>query len=159
MYPMNDKTKSILDQIIGQSKHLSWMKNGLCYLTVHGSHAYNTNVETSDWDYKGVCVPTLPYYIGSQHRFEQAELKDPDTVIYELRKFITLASNANPNTLEILFTDPEDHLFVNEIGKTLLDHKERFLSKRIRFSMGGYAHNQLKRIQLHRGYLLNKVLV
>lgn len=146
---------SILEKIIRRNPELSWISDRTIFLTVHGSRAYDTNIETSDFDYKGICVPTKDYYFGISNTFEQAELKDPDTVIYEIRKFFDLASQSNPNVIEVLHTDPSDHLHVSPIGEMILNHKDEFLSKRVKYSFLGYAFSQLKRIKLHRGYLLN----
>lgn len=146
----------ILSKIIKQSSHLSWIENNTIFFTLHGSRAYGTHVDDqSDYDYKGICIPEKKYFLGSQHRFEQAELKDPDTTIYEIRKFFNLAAASNPNVIEVLFTDPSDHLLVSPAGQVILDNKEKFLSKRIRFTFAGYAHGQLKRIKLHRRWLLS----
>ena len=147
----------VLDIIATKSPHLSWIQDKTVLLVRHGSHAYGTNIATSDEDFKGVCIPTKKYFFGTMHHFEQAELKapDPDTVIYDIRKFFNLAAANNPSIIEVLFVDPEDHLYVSDIGQTIIDHKDEFLSKRIRFSFAGYAHSQLHRIKLHRGYLLN----
>ncbi len=43
------------------------------FLTQHGSHAYGTNIETSDYDFKGVCIPTIDYFLGFDKNFEQLE--------------------------------------------------------------------------------------
>lgn len=145
----------LLEEIVKASPHLSWMKDNTVFITRHGSHAYGTNVATSDEDFKGVTIPTKPYYLGSQNRFEQAELKDPDAVVYEIRKFFNLASACNPNVIEVLHTDPSDHILVSPVGQVILDNKDKFLSKRIRFTFSGYAVSQLKRIKLHRRWLLN----
>lgn len=147
----------VLNKISKQSPHLSWIKDNTIFLTVHGSRCYGTNIETSDYDYKGVCIPTKEYFYSPSLKFEQAELKDPDSVIYEIRKFFNLASSCNPNILEVLYTDPSDHLIVTPLGQKLLDNKDKFLSKRVRYSFAGYAHAQLKRIKSHRKWILNPV--
>lgn len=152
------KSDEILQKITSSSPHLSWLQGKTVFLTVHGSRAYGTNTETSDYDYKGVCIPTKNYYLGSQQKFEQAELKEPDTVIYEIRKFFNLAAATNPNIVEVLHTDPSDHLFVDPIGEIILDNKDKFLSKRVKHTFAGYAHSQLKRIKTHRRWILNPVL-
>ena len=134
---------------------LSWIKNNTIYLVRHGSHAYGTNTESSDEDFKGVAIPTKEYYLGANKRFEQAELKDPDTVIYEIRKFINLAAASNPNIIEVLFVEEGDIVHVDNLGRLLLDNKEKFLSKRIKHTFTGYAVSQLKRIKSHHRWLLN----
>ncbi|MBF9672481.1 nucleotidyltransferase domain-containing protein, partial [Streptococcus pseudopneumoniae] len=70
---------------------------------VHGSHLYGTNIEGSDRDEKGVCIPPIEYFFGFNSKFEQHETKDPDCAVYDIRKFMSLAANCNPNILEILF--------------------------------------------------------
>src|SRR5690606_23784901 len=123
----------VLDTIVKNSPHLSWITKGTCLLVRHGSHAYGTNVATSDEDFKGVCIPSKEYFFGFTKRFEQAELKapDPDAVIYDIRKFFNLAADSNPNIVEVLHTDPSDHFIVTPIGQKILDNKDLFLSKKI----------------------------
>jgi uncharacterized protein len=147
----------VLDLIAKRSPHLKWIQDNTVLLVRHGSMAYGTNIATSDEDIKGVCIPTKEYFFGTTHRFEQAELKapDPDAVIYDIRKFFNLAAANNPSIIEVLFVSPEDQLYVNDLGQSIIDNRDKFLSKRIRFSFAGYAHSQLHRIKLHRNYLLN----
>jgi len=154
---MQTNSTDLLNIIIKNSPHLSWMRDNTIFITTHGSRAYGTNRPDSDWDYKGVCIPPKQYYLSNQHKFEQAILQnpDPDAVIYDLRKFMFLASQANPNVLEVLFTDPSDHILVSPVGQILLDNKEKFLSKRVKFTFQGYSYSQAKRMDLHRRYYLD----
>jgi predicted nucleotidyltransferase len=147
----------VLDLIEQKSPHLSWMQDNTVLLVRHGSHAYGTNVATSDEDFKGVAIPTKKYFLGTMHRFEQAELKapDPDAVIYDIRKFFNLAADCNPNIIEVLHTDPSDHFIVTPIGQQILDHKDDFLSKKIKFTFMGYSVAQLKRIKTHKRWIMN----
>ena len=115
-----------------------WMPHRTIFLTLHGSHAYGTNTPESDIDIRGVVIPPLRYYTGIIEKFEQEVLKVPDLVIFEIRKFVYLASECNPNTLEILFADPAQHLFVTSVGTKLLDQKDLFLSRRSRESFQGF---------------------
>lgn len=151
---MNEEAQSILDTIIASSPHLSWMRDGILFITRHGSTAYNTNIASSDKDYKGICVPTKQYLFGFQHKFEQAELKKPDTVIFEVRKFFNLAAACNPNCLEVIYTAPSDHCLVSSIGEVILEHRDMFLSKRVKHTMCGYAMQQMHRIKQHRRWIL-----
>jgi uncharacterized protein len=133
--------------------NLRWLPERTIYLSRHGSHAYGTNLPTSDEDFRGVAIAPREYYLGGLHRFDQAECKDPDLTVFDLRKFISLASQANPNVIEILFTDPGDHLVMTPAGERLLDARELFLSRRIKHTFSGYAHSQLKRINVHYRWL------
>ena len=133
----------------------SWMPKRTIFVTLHGSHAYGTNTPQSDLDIRAIAVAPKPYYTGILRSFEHEVLKEPDIVIFEIKKAMYLASECNPNTLEILFTNPEQHLFVSPIGQTLLDHKMMFLSRRVRETFQGYAVEQMRRIIRHRGWVLN----
>jgi predicted nucleotidyltransferase len=147
----------VIDTIIKRSPHLKWMDGGTVLLVRHGSHAYGTNTETSDEDFKGVAIPPKQYFFSASQRFEQAELKapDPDAVIYDIRKFFNLAADCNPNIIEVLHTDPSDHFVVDPIGEKILEHKDDFLSKKVRFTFMGYSISQLKRIQTHKRWIMS----
>lgn len=145
----------VIDKIVKRSPHLSFLKKNTLLLALHGSRAYGTNVPESDEDFKGISVGSNEHYNGFVNSFEQAELNDPDTVIYEVKKFFKLASDCNPNIMEMLFSATEDQLYVSKLGEIIVDNRDMFLSKRARFSFSGYAISQLKKIKLKRGYLLN----
>lgn len=135
--------------------NLTWLQDATILLVTHGSHAYGLSTPTSDLDIKGVCIPPPAYFHGFLKRFEQAEAKEPDLVIYEVRKFFGLAADCNPNIIEVLWTDASDHRLVTEAGRRLLDARKLFLSRKARHTFAGYAHAQLRRIQLHHRWLKN----
>jgi hypothetical protein len=147
---------NILNKIVNHNPSLSWIKDNTVLLALHGSRAYNCHLdETSDYDYKGICIPEKKFFLGSQYRFEQAELSEPDSVIYEIRKFFTLATNGNPNILEVLFGDDDDIVHIDSIGEEIRSHRDKFLSKRVKATFAGYAHAQLKKAKLHRKHFIN----
>lgn len=130
------------------------------YYTLHGSHAYGLNTPTSDVDYKGVAIPPREYFISFLNKFEQAEKyenrgHDKDEVIYDIRKFLFLASNCNPNIIEVLFVDDGSISKITPAGQKLRDSRDLFISARVHYTFGGYAHSQLKRIKTHRRWLLS----
>ena len=141
-------------EIPGYTGNLAWLAPRTIYLTRHGSHAYGLATPTSDLDVKGVAVPPRAYLLGFLKRFEQAECKEPDTVVFELRKFVQLAADANPNVLEMLFTDPADHLGVTPLGERLLAARDLFVSRKARHTFSGYAMAQLRRLQQHHRWLV-----
>ncbi len=139
------------------SKHdnLPWLESRTILKVRHGSQAYGTNIPTSDLDVKGVAVAPPVYYSGISKTFEQAESKDPDQVIYELRKFLRLAAECNPNIIEVMWVNVGDVLECTHEGAWLLERRGDFLSKRARHTFSGYAAAQLKRIKSHRRWLLD----
>lgn len=128
-----------------------------------GSHAYGTSLPTSDRDVRGVMVPPADYILGML-RVDQYEEKGiaatpttperPDLVVYELRKYLALAADANPNILEVVFVDDRDVIHETSVGAKLRAHRHLFLSTKARHTFSGYAMSQLKRIESHRRWLL-----
>ena len=114
-------------------------------LGLGGSHAYGTNTETSDLDIRG-CALNSKSEILTNENFEQFTNDETDTTIYSFNKLISLLSNVNPNTCEILGLKPEHYLYLSPIGQELLDNKKIFLSKRAVHAFGGYANSQLRRL-------------
>jgi len=134
--------------------NLEWLPERTLYLTRHGSHAYGTSLPTSDMDIRGICVAPMEYYLGFSKMFEQTVQNAPvDLTIFELRKFMKLAADANPNALEIIFTDPSDHLLVHPLMERLFEARHLFLSKKAKHTFAGYANSQMKRINAHYRWL------
>ena len=77
-----------------------------------------------------------------------------DEELQELRKFLKLAADANPNIIEFLYVDDLIDISTPEWEK-IKSQRHLFLSKKARYTFAGYAIQQLKRIRIHRGYLLN----
>ena len=114
-------------------------------LGLGGSHAYGTNVEDSDVDIRGVALNSKTDILGATN-FDQVVNETTDTTIYSFNKIISLLSNCNPNTIELLGLKPEHYLYLSPIGQELLDNRKLFLSKRAMYSFGGYATAQLRRL-------------
>lgn len=129
------------------------------FLARHGSFAYGLNIETSDEDYKGICIKPKSYYFGFLNSFEQYEhvgKKDGiDQTIYSIDKFVKLATDCNPNIIEVLNVEDQDIIRMDQYGEKLCAMKDMFISKKARFTFSGYAYSQLKRIKTHRAWLLN----
>lgn len=115
-------------------------------LGLAGSYSYGTNIETSDIDVRGIAVNSKSDLLGMT-QFEQYVDENTDTVIYGLNKLVNLLLSCNPNTIELLGLNQEHYLYLNDIGRMLLDNKKLFLSKRAIQSFGGYADAQLRRMQ------------
>lgn len=154
-----DKKPTIDDVFGSYSGNLSWLKNQTIYLTLHGSHAYGTNLEGSDVDMKGVAIPPKEYYTGFTKEFEQVDGKqwgEWDGCIFSLRKFCALAAVSNPSVQEILWADPSTWIYDRlNIWSNLYDIRHEFLSQEALPRYSGYAISQVRKIDLHRQYLLN----
>jgi len=132
--------------------NLPWLKNNTIFLTKSCSQAYGTSTPESDTDYRGVAIPPLPYYYGFLNHFEQAESKgDPDVTVMDIRKFFRLATDCNPNIIELLFTDPSDWVEWSFVWSTIVSRRDLFLSQKARHTFSGYGISQLKRLKLHLG--------
>lgn len=126
-----------------ENEHLG---SNIILLGLGGSYAYGTNKEGSDLDVRG-CTLNSKADILTSNKFEQFVNEETDTVIYSFNKLISLLSNVNPNTIEMLGLKPEHYLYISPIGQELLDRKKLFLSKKAVHSFGGYANQQLYRLQ------------
>ena len=129
--------------------------DNIILLTLGGSHAYGTNNENSDLDVRG-CALNSKMQILTNENFEQFVNEATDTTIYSFNKLISLLSNCNPNTIEMLGNKSEHYLYVSEIGKELIDNAHLFLSKRAVYSFGGYATAQLRRLDNKAVRLVNQ---
>lgn len=126
-----------------ENEHLG---NNIILLTTGGSHAYGTQVATSDLDIRGIAIERPQERLGLA-TFEQFENRETDTVIYALRKYVDLILNCNPNVIEMLGTK-EEHLFIcTPEAQFFRDNIYLFLSKKAIHSFGGYATAQLRRLQ------------
>lgn len=115
-------------------------------LGLGGSHAYGTNNENSDVDFRGITL-NMPSDLLGLTEFGQYEDDGTDTVIYAFNKIVRLLLECNPNTCEILGLDEGQYLIKSALGQELLDNKGIFLSRRAAKSFGGYAGAQLRRLQ------------
>jgi len=118
----------------------------IIFLTLGGSHAYGTNVATSDVDIRG-CALNRPQDILGSSVFEQVVNTQTDTTVYSFNKLISLLVNCNPNTIEMLGCKPEHYIEMNDIGREMIDNRKMFLSQRAVNSFGGYATQQLRRLE------------
>lgn len=79
-----------------------------------------------------------------------------DEYLHELRKFVKLASNNNPNIIEFLYIENGITNITKE-WEMLLEIRDAFLCKKSKNTFGAYALAQLRRIEAHRRYLFNPI--
>ena len=118
----------------------------IMFLTYGGSYAYGTNVKGSDIDIRGCTLNSKADLLG-MGGFEQVVDTETDTTVYAFNKLLTLLISCNPNTIELLGCKPEHYLVLTPIGKQLIEQRKMFLSRRAAVSFGGYANQQLRRLE------------
>lgn len=149
---IKEKLKSDEYEFLRKDKNLG---NNIIILTLGGSHAYGTNNENSDLDIRG-CALNSKMQILTNENFEQFVNEATDTTIYSFNKLVALLSNVNPNTIEMLGNKPEHYFYVSPIGQELIDNAHLFLSKKCVHSFGGYANQQLYRLNQKSAHQLSQ---
>lgn len=116
----------------------------IIFQTIVGSHSYGLNVETSDVDKKFVYIDS-EYNVLTGNTIDQINVTD-DFVGYEIGRFIELLGKQNPNLSEIAFSDKRFHEICSPLFEELIiNNRKKFLSKKVAFSYGAYAHSQIKK--------------
>ncbi len=131
----------------------------------------------SDADYRGVFIANPDTKLGMTGSIDQIEVKkdkhgvvppeqvelikelnrvlgmdmplDEDIALYEIKKFVTLALDNNPNIMDLIFSDKDATIYTNKKGKKLLKNTDIFLSKKTKFTFSGYAMSQIHRAKSH----------
>jgi hypothetical protein len=129
------------------------LPEGLISLCWRGSVAHGMYVpkgdpdSIDDKDVMGVYIGPIEHYLGfgRDDVYEQWE-GEWDCVFYELRKFIGLLLNCNPNVLSLLWLKPNAIIYESEIGARLRKHRDLFVTRKAYHSFSGYAHAQFKKM-------------
>lgn len=121
---------------------------------ISGSRAYGLSTPTSDTDIRGVFVlPQELFY--SMDYIGQINNESNDIVYYELRKFLELCANNNPNILELLNVPEKCVLYKHPIFDMV--KMSFFLSKKCEMSFANYAYAQIKKARGLEKKIVNPV--
>lgn len=134
-----------------------------------GSHLYGLNTPTSDEDYVGIFFASENYIYGLK-TVEQVDLSiidkhkngkntklAVDRKFYELKRFVKLASQGNPNIIEILFASEDSIIYISDFGKYLLENRKLFISKNIIPKFLGYARSQKNKLMVKTENMKNLI--
>ena len=124
---LNDLLSNTEYNFLRENEHLG---DNIILLGLGGSHAYGTNIETSDLDIRGCALNTKEEILTNKN-FEQFVNEKTDTTIYAFNKLISLLCNCNPNTIEMLGNKPEHYFYVSPIGREFINNKDLFLRQLI----------------------------
>lgn len=114
------------------------------FVVIRGSHAYGTNIPTSDIDYSGVYIQDIDDILGNRY-VEQINDDKNDIVFYEIRRFLELLGKNNPTVLELLFTPEDCVIYKHPLFDEVIKNRDKFLTKICANSFGGYAKTQIQK--------------
>jgi predicted nucleotidyltransferase len=112
---------------------------------IAGSRCYNTHNEESDTDIRGVYMLPNKDYLGLHEPPKQVSDEKNDITFYSLKRFIELATPANPNIIELLFVPEECIIQCHPMMRKLIDNRHLFISKKAYHTFSGYAFSQISR--------------
>ncbi len=130
---------------MNQEKTLEVHLNSPDLLVTAGSRLYGTDTPESDYDYRGFIVPPFEYMVGLS-KFDHHILREPDSVIYSIRRFFELLMGGDPVALEILYAPDRNIARISEIGTVLIRNRRIFVSKQCARRITGYAQSEWRKV-------------
>lgn len=112
-----------------------------------GSTAYGLDTEASDVDLRGFFLPTARDLMLFHDEDTVNINEEVDGVLYSANKLTSLLLACNPNVIEILGIAPEHILIGSPFYNDIRANKDIYLSRRAADTFGGYATQQLRRIE------------
>lgn len=127
---------------------------------INGSKLYGLDHADSDDDYVGVFVED-PDVVFMGHSKKTTSLRetpdgvrngagDVDGVAYSVRHFFHLALKGNPTIITLLFVPNHAIVESTEIGRSILSHRDYFVSSKVAAPFRGYMKAQLERLKGQR---------
>lgn len=115
-----------------------------------GSKAYGTSLPTSDTDIRGIFIAHPEHILTPWERIDDWDMPDEeDGKLYEVKRFMELFVDMNPNIIELMFVREEEILESTPEYWYLRNFCQRMLTNRVAMKFSRYAMAQLKRIKGH----------
>lgn len=122
-----------------------------------GSTAHGTGLEgQEDLDHMGVFIeppenvcglfPLDHYVFRTAEKDQRSGPGDLDLTLYSLRKFCRLAVKGNPSVIMLLWLDPSLYTVCDDYGHSLIDIREKLISKDAGQAYLGYLIAQRKKM-------------
>lgn len=146
VFEMNEMFKTNPDySFLRTDSHLGENIGMLC---LGGSLAYGTNLQgKGDVDLRGFYFEDKSEIIGMNESAGQVVETNTDTTLYAFNRFVQLILSNNPNTIEQLGCKPEHYFYKSDVAEEMIKNSRIFLSQRCIRSFGGYANQQLNRLE------------
>ena len=124
----------------------------LIFRTVFGSHLYGTETPTSDFDFKGVYLPTAKEILLGRIRGsitsarakaegEKNYVGEEDSELYSLDKFLKLVSEGQTVSLDMLFSSESCWNYSSNEWKEIQKNRHKLLTKNSKAFIG-YCRQQ-----------------
>ena len=120
-----------------------------------GSHAHGTRIPPEgdgidDIDLMGVVLPDRRYYLGlsewGSRGTKESKPYPIDCVLYELRKFVSLLLQGNPNVMCMLWPPEGCVVWEHPVGAEIRTWRHLFVGKHVYRAFKGYAHAQMTKM-------------
>lgn len=113
------------------------------FLALSGSRLYGYSTEQSDYDYRGFVLPPFEYLIGVV-KFEVGNL-DGDHKVFNVRKFIEMSLNGDPQSTELFFVGDEFVYKKTAFAESILSLRSHIVSNRIYQRILGYGRSEWRK--------------
>ena len=121
------------------------------YFLISGSHLYGTANENSDVDFRGVFFAKFNNRVGFSYK-DDIDFGE-DGKLYEVKKFVKLLADNNPNILEWAFA-PKSNVFRldPDFKEIVFKDKQQFINPaRIQIKFIGYCMSEMSRLKKLNG--------
>ena len=133
MLELEKKVKEILyaqPELVGKRFNL---------LVVSGSRAYGTSRDESDLDIRGIYENGYNDILGLAESTFSYNKEGNDIFLLSLIKAIKSLMRQRSSELELLYSDENNYIALDYVGKELIKNRKLFMSKHIYYTFGGYA--------------------
>lgn len=141
--------------MFSRTRYLNDTPNRLLFEIIVGSHAYGTNISTSDTDIRGIFIAPFHQRLSLNPPAAEISDKKQDIKYYELQKYFELAAECNPNIIEFLWTPPECIRYKDPVMDLILKNRQLFISKKAFHTFSGYAYAQIKKAKGQNKWINN----
>jgi predicted nucleotidyltransferase len=132
--------------------------SAILFECIAGSRAYGTSFTGSDVNIRGIFAVPAGSYLDLNLPSDQVGEDHGNVVYYSLRRVIQLLTDANPNTLELLYMPDDCVRKTSAEMQVLIAQRGLFISKRCVDTHVGYAMSEIKKAKGQNKWINNPKL-